>query len=72
MLPRFSENFFILVDISEIKSILFHFCIYFLENRTNGADRMTPSFNLYACIYMWIVAIQMLLAKSSNLKQICY
>lgn len=64
MLPRFSETFFILVDISEIKSILFHFCIYFLENRTNGADRMTPSFpiNLYACIYMWIVAIQMLLA----------
>lgn len=34
------------------------------ENRTNGADRMTPSFpiNLYARIYMWIVAIQMLLA----------
>lgn len=34
------------------------------ENRTNGADRMTPSFPiyLYACIYMWIVAIQMLLA----------
>lgn len=34
------------------------------ENRTNGGDRMTPSFqiNLYACIYMWIVAIQMLLA----------
>lgn len=60
----FRNLFFIFVDISEIKNILFHFCIYFLENRTNGGDRMTPSFqiNLYACIYMWIVAIQMLLA----------